>query len=409
MQLAFQIAKRYLWSKKSTNAVNVIAAVSVVGMMVGTLALLLVLSVFNGFEEVVASLYNTFNADLKVETVKGKTFEPDSLQLVALKEIEGVEAFSLVLEENAFLKYKEQNSIVRLKGVDDQFIHVSAVDSAIAEGEFLLEHGPINYAVLGIVVQHKLGINLSNEFTPIKIHMPKRDAKINRSHPERDFQIQDVYPAASFFIQQDFDSKYAFVPLRLMRKLLNHPKAVSAIEIAISPNANPDVVQQKIQALFGDSKTVKNRYQQDESVYQVMQAEKWVVYLILSFILVVASFNIIGSLSMLVIEKRLDIGILKAMGGTKQLIRQIFFLEGVLLSLVGAFTGGLLAVIICLIQQHFKIIRLQGVSFLIDAYPVQMQLWDFILVFMTVVVISVLAAVVPARMAAAQSQLLKEE
>ncbi|MEZ4885482.1 MAG: FtsX-like permease family protein [Chitinophagales bacterium] len=410
MNLAFHIAKRYLISKKSTNAINVISSVSVMGMIVGTMALILVLSVFNGFEDLVTSLYNTFNPHIKITPQEGKVFVPDSSKVLQIEALPQVAAVSMVLEENALLQYREENNfIARLKGVDDHFTQVSQVDTSLIDGSFILEDGTIDYAVLGLGVQNILGVNIHNEFTPIKVYMPKRDVKVSQMRPETAFKQEIIYPSAVFAIQQDFDSRYAIVPMRFMRSLLNYDKEVSAIEIALKDEAQAAHVKKQIVAILGEGFDVKDRYEQDETLYKIMTAEKWVVYLILSFILIVASFNIIGSLSMLVIEKKHDIGILKAMGATKNFVRQVFFMEGVMLSLSGAIIGGTLATVICLIQQHFEVIKLQGASFLIDAYPVSMRIGDFVLVFVTVMVISVLASIVPAQRAAETSQLMKEE
>lgn len=410
MNLAFHIAKRYLISKKSTNAINVISSVSVMGMIVGTMALILVLSVFNGFEDLVTSLYNTFNPHIKITAKEGKVFEPDSSKIFQIEALPQVLAVSSVLEENALLQYREENNfIARLKGVDDNFTKVSQVDTALIDGQFLLQDGAIDYAVLGLGVQNILRVNIHNEFTPIRVYMPKRDIKVSRMRPESAFKQEMIYPSAVFAIQQDFDARYTIVPMRFMRNLLNYDKEVSAIEIALKNEEDASYVKAQIKEIMGKDFHVKDRYEQDETLYKIMTAEKWVVYLILSFILIVASFNIIGSLSMLVIEKKHDIGILKAMGATKNFIRQVFFMEGIMLSLSGAIIGGLLATAICLVQQHFEVIKLQGASFLIDAYPVSMRVGDFVLVFVTVMVISVLASIVPAQRAAETSQLMKEE
>lgn len=410
MNLAFSIAKRYLISKKSTNAINIIAGVSVIGMLVGTAALILVLSVFNGFEDLVKSLYNTFNPDFKVTPVVGKVFTPTPQQLEALKGIEGVNSVGLVLEENALLRYGDKDFIGRLKGVDDTYTNISAVDTTIIDGKFQLKNGDSDVAVIGVGVAGLLGISIHNPFASLKIFMPKREGKTSRLRVENAFEQASIQPVGVFSLQQDFDGKYVIVPLRFMHKLLSYEDGeVSNLEIAIAKNANQTAIQEKIQAILGDNFTVKNRYEQDALLYKVMTGEKWAVYFILTFILIVAAFNIIGSLSMLVIEKKHDIGILKAMGATKQLIKRIFLIEGILLSLTGSMVGMLIATLICLAQQHFKIIRLDGMSFLIDAYPVSMRLEDYALVSITVIAISILAAFIPAQRAAEQGQLLKKE
>jgi len=408
MNLPFKIAQRYIISKKSTNAINIIAGVSVVGMLVGTAALLLVLSTFNGFEDLVTSLYDTFNPDLKVSAKMGKTFEADSTKIARIKQLDEVADISLVLEENALVQYNGKQYIFRLKGVDAAYEKVTQIDTAVVEGNFELTNGYMNYAIVGSGVAALLGINVQNQFRKLQVYMPKREQKVSTMRPENAFKQDILVPHGVFFIQQDFDNKYIIVPLKFMLNLLNYENNVSAIEIDIKETANSEAAKAKIAAILGDDFHVKNRFEQDEFLYKVMRTEKWAVYLILTFILIVAAFNMIGSLSMLVIEKKRDIGILKAMGASKGFIKKIFLIEGILLSLIGAGLGVIIAVVLCLAQQHFKILSL-GESFLIDAYPVSMRIGDFVLVFVTVSIIATLASVFPAYRAAEQSQLLKED
>ncbi len=409
MNIALNIAKRYLIARKSTNAINIITLVSIVGVAVITTALLLVLSVFNGFDDLVTSLYDTFNPDIKVIAKEGKTFVVDEQTLEALGKMEGVVAYSKVLEENAMFQYRDKVVIGRLKGVDDAFVNVSQVDTAVFEGEFLLKGEEHNYAVIGRSLRDLLGVNIYNDFANLKVFLPKREGKVKATMPNNSFKQEIIYPKGSFSIQYDYDSKYVFVPIEFAQKMLDYKEEVSAIEIALDSTYNTNRLQGQLKELFGSSYIVKNRYQQDEMLYKVMQTEKWAVYFILTFILLVASFNIIGSLSMIVIEKNRDIGILKAMGATKGMIRRIFILVGSLLGLLGAVIGMVLAVVICLAQQYFKIVRMDGNSFLVDAYPVSMRWEDFVLVFLTVVTITIIASLFPAQRAAEQNQLLQGE
>jgi lipoprotein-releasing system permease protein len=411
MNLAWLFAQRYFVARKSTNAINIIAAVSVIGMMVGTMALLLVLSVFNGFEDLVTSLYNSFNPDLKVETRIGKTFEVDSSTIYKLEQLPGVKAVSEVLEENALLRYNDKDMVGRLKGVDDKFIDVSGIDSTIVGGKYMLtDADSLNYAVVGLGIQAMLGVNIDNQFSRLEIYMPRRQGKVSTTSPENAFKQQVIYPIGVYAIQQDFDAKYTIVPLQFMRNLLDYDTPqVSALEIALLPNANMATVQTAVEQLLGKDFKVADRYQQDEFLYKVMRTEKWAVYLILTFILIIAAFNIVGSLSMLVIEKKHDLGILRAMGANSQFIRRVFMLEGILLGGVGGFMGMLLAFVICLAQQHFKLLRLAGDTFLIDAYPVSMRWFDFLMVGITVIIIALLAAYFPAQRATQQGELLQVE
>ena len=411
MNLAWLFAQRYFVARKSTNAINIIAAVSVIGMMVGTMALLLVLSVFNGFEDLVTSLYNSFNPDLKVEARIGKTFEVDSSTIYKLEHLPGIKAVSEVLEENALIRYNDKDMVGRLKGVDDKFIDVSGIDSTIVGGKYMLtDADSLNYAVVGLGIQAMLGVNIANQFSRLEIYMPRREGKVSTTSPENAFKQQIIYPIGVYAIQQDFDAKYTIVPLQFMRNLLDYDTPqVSALEIALLPNANMATVQTAVEQLLGKDFKVADRYQQDEFLYKVMRTEKWAVYLILTFILIIAAFNIVGSLSMLVIEKKHDLGILRAMGANSQFIRRVFMLEGILLGGVGGAMGMLLAFVICLAQQHFKLLRLAGDTFLIDAYPVSMRWFDFLMVGITVIVIALLAAYFPAQRATQQGELLQVE
>ena len=411
MNLAWLFAQRYFVARKSTNAINIIAAVSVIGMMVGTMALLLVLSVFNGFEDLVTSLYNSFNPDLKVEARIGKTFEVDSSTIYKLEHLPGIKAVSEVLEENALMRYNDKDMVGRLKGVDDKFVDVSGIDSTIVGGKYMLtDADSLNYAVVGLGIQAMLGVNIANQFSRLEIYMPRRQGKVSTTSPENAFKQQVIYPIGVYAIQQDFDAKYTIVPLQFMRNLLDYDTPqVSALEIALLPNANMVTVQTAVEQLLGKDFKVADRYQQDEFLYKVMRTEKWAVYLILTFILIIAAFNIVGSLSMLVIEKKHDLGILRAMGANSQFIRRVFMLEGILLGGVGGFMGMLLAFVICLAQQHFKLLRLAGDTFLIDAYPVSMRWFDFLMVGITVIIIALLAAYFPAQRATQQGELLQVE
>lgn len=411
MNLAWLFARRYFVARKSTNAINIIAAVSVIGMMVGTMALLLVLSVFNGFEDLVTSLYNSFNPDLKVEVRIGKTFAVDSSTIYKLKHLNGIKAVSEVLEENALLRYHDKDLVGRLKGVDAEFVNVSGVDSTMVGGKYMLTDSTnLNYAVVGLGIQAMLGVNVDNQFSRLEVYMPRREGKVSTTSPENAFKQQIIYPIGVYAIQQDFDAKYTIVPLQFMRNLLDYDtQQVSSLEIALLPRANMAAVQAAVEQIMGKDFRVADRYQQDEFLYKVMRTEKWAVYLILTFILIIAAFNVVGSLSMLVIEKKHDLGILRAMGANANFVRRVFLLEGVLLAGVGGAIGMLLAFVICLAQQHFKLLRLSGDTFLIDAYPVSMRWLDFAMVGTTVIVIALLAAYFPAQRAAQQGELLQVE
>jgi lipoprotein-releasing system permease protein len=402
MNLPFRIASRYLVSKKSTNAINIISGISILGMMVGAMGLVLVLSVFNGFEDLVKSLYNTFNPELQITARQGITFPVDSSKIILLKKVNGIKAVAEVLEANALLRYENNQDIPTIKGVSDNYNHVSNIDSAILRGKYLLHDNQNNYAILGAGVEQKLGINVTDPAAIITVYVPRKGFAVTSIDPSSEFNEKHLYYAGTFAIQQDFDSKYVLVPLGFAQDLTGYANSITALELSILPNASIDDVQQQVTKIMGGNFVVKNRLQQSETLYKIMKTEKWAVYAILTLILVVAAFNILGSLSMLVIEKKKDISILKAMGADGNLIQNIFLLEGTLMSLAGCSVGFILAIIICILQQHFGLIKLQGDSFVVSAYPVSMKFTDFILVFFTVLVIGFLAAWFPAKRASLQ-------
>ena len=394
MKLSLYIAKRYLFAKKSRNAINVISAISVAGVMVGTMALITILSVFNGLEEMVKSIFSTSDPEIKITPVKGKVFTPDSMMLERLSSAEGVEVYAMALEENALLRYEEQQYIATVKGVSLNYAKVTDLDTAMWDGEFILqgENGR-PYAVAGLGVANYLGMRL-NFVSPLAIYIPDRTAKI-RGTPDNEFTRRYIYLSGIFAVEQEFDSKYLFLPLDFTRELLGYTSEVSSIEIRLKPGADEKKSQNAIREIMGDGFLVQNRYEQQEIFYRVMKAERLAIFVILTFILIIASFNIIGSLTMLIIEKERDINILRSLGADNQLIRRIFIYEGWMISFIGTLLGLLLGFIICAAQQHFGIVKLAGESLLIDAYPVRMQLTDFFVVAATVLAIGYAAAWYP--------------
>jgi len=402
MNLPFRIASRYLVSKKSTNVINIISGISIAGMTVGALGLVLVLSVFNGFEDLVKSLYNTFNPELQITPKQGITFTVDSSKIILLKKVNGVKAVAEVLEANALLRYDSNQDIPTIKGVSDNYEQVSSVDSTIIRGRYLLHDAHNNYAVLGAGVEQKLNINVEDPLAVINIYVPRRGLAVTSLDPSAAFNHRMILPGGTFAIQQDFDSKYILVPLAFAQDLTGYANSVTALELSVLPKASLNEVQDNVAKVMGDNFVVRNRLQQNQTLYKIMKTEKWAVYAILTLILIVAAFNILGSLSMLVIEKKKDISILKAMGADGQLVQRIFLLEGTLMAVIGCGIGFILAIIICLLQQRFGILKLTGDSFVVSAYPVALKLSDFVLVFFTVLVIGFMAAWFPAKRASMQ-------
>jgi len=396
LNFPFYIARRYLFAKKTRHAINIISGISVGGVTIGTMALIIILSAFNGLDNLVRSLFSTFDPDLKITVAEGKTFSSEHENITKLKEHEGILYLSEVIEENALLRYGEKQYIATIKGVGDDFVKMSGIDSMIYDGEFLLKDQKNSYAIVGQGIASTLSMGL-NFITPIQIYVPKRTKNVILT-PDKAFNRKYIFPSGIFAIQQDFDSKYIIVPIDFARELLDYTVELSSIELKIDPSYNQDRVQKELQTLLGNEFEVKNRYEQQEFVYKIMQSEKWAIFLILTFILIIASFNIIGSLSMLIIEKKKDIETLRNLGANLKLIRKIFLLEGWMISILGAISGLILGSIICTLQQQFGLVKIQGgESFVIDTYPVSMEIPDFLFVFLTVLLIGYLAAWYPVR------------
>lgn len=397
----FLFAWRYFKSKKSTNAINIIAWVSVVAVVVGTASLIVVLSVFNGFEDLVKSLYATFYTELKIVPAEGKLLKLSPEQEKAMTGIKGIKAWSKVLEEKALLKNGEAQTIAYLKGVDSQYTKVTTMAEYVKVGQFDLGTKEKPRAILGVGVESVLGLWSDRELLPITAYLPKRGAGINIADPMSALIAENIYTAGAFAIQQEFDNKYVLTNLDFLKSLLNlDPEEFGGIELALAEGADEEEVSTSLRKIFGKDYTILSRYQQNQGLYSVMQMEKWVIYILLSLILVVAAFTMIGSLTMLVLEKQKDIQVLKAMGASSGRIQSIFISEGFLLAGIGAGAGMLLALLICWAQQKFALIKLEGGSFVINQYPVKIMLPDFLLVSATVILVAFLASWLPARKAA---------
>lgn len=396
MNFPFYIARRYLVSKKSHNIINIISAISVAGVTIGTMALIIVLSVFNGFEKLVISLFNSFNPDLQITVRTGKTFNSESIPEYQIRKIPGVRYLTEVIEENALIKYKDKQYIVTMKGVSEDYQRMSGIDTMISAGKFLLKDRDKNLCVLGYGVAYYLGANIEDYMNPLTFYVPKRKATFS-GMSENAFNSAVIFPSGFFSIQEEFDSKYVILPIRFVKNLLDYSKEVTSIEVGIAKGSDLDEIQKNIQQIVGTDWLVKNRFQQQEVLYKIMKSEKWAIFLILSFILFIATFNVIGSLSMLILDKKKDIAVLQSMGATQLLIKRIFLFEGIMISFSGAFAGLILGGIICRLQQIFGFIRLgsAGSTFVISSYPVHMQITDFIFVFLIVISIGFLAVWYP--------------
>jgi lipoprotein-releasing system permease protein len=390
LNFPFYIARRYLVSKKSHNIINIISGVSVAGVTIGTMALIIVLSVFNGFEKLVVSLFNAFNPDILITAREGKTFDSLSIPEERIRKIPGVVHLAEVVEENALLKYKDKQYIVTLKGVGNDYARMSRLDTMMAEGTFVLQDGDKNFAVLGYGVAYYIGANLNDYLNPLVIYVPRRTVSF-AGGMENAFNSEVIFPSGFFSVQQDFDNKYVLLPLRFVRKLMDYHSELTGLEIGLAQGADSRKIQKDILHLVGEKFLVRNRFQQQALLYKIMRSEKWAIFLILTFILLIATFNVIGSLSMLILDKKRDIAVLQCLGATQRRMKRIFFTEGWMISLIGALAGLLLGAVVCLLQMKFGFVKLgsEDSTFVVSAYPVHMEAIDFIFVFLTVMAIGI--------------------
>lgn len=395
MNTSIYIAKRYLFSKKSTHAINIISGISMLGVFIGSAALIIILSGFNGFEKVILALYNNFTPQLKIQSVRGKTFNPNTPYFNSLKKNAAVFSAIGVLEEKVVIKYGDRQVISSIKGVSDEFLKNKNLESTITNGSFLLHIHNQPTAVIGAIVQSGLSVNVNDELTPLQIYSPRRNI-VNSINPADEFVQKNIYPSGVFSIQQDFDD-IVVAPLSFARELLDEPNEVSSVELNFKDGTDIDGMQKEIRGKLGTAFTVKNRYEQNTSLYRILNSEKWAVFCILTFVLIIAIFNIVGSLTMLVLDKREDIAILSSLGAERSLIQGIFFVEGMLISLLGCVAGGVVGLLFCLAQMQFGLIKMGSQSSIIDAYPVALKVSDFILVFLTVTVIAVISSGISAR------------
>jgi lipoprotein-releasing system permease protein len=404
--LKFLFAWRYFKAKKSTNAINIISWVSICAIILGTASLIVVMSVFNGLEQLVRSLYSSFYTDVRITPASGKFMRVPHANLMKLTQINGVIGYALTLEDQALLQYNNSLQPVILKGVDDQYRNVNGLSKNIFKGEYQLGSPEHPAAVLGSGVENALEIEADRSLTPMTVYL-FRSGNINPADPESAVHSESLVSSGTFRIQEDFDDRYVITNLGFMQRMTGlDSNQYGAIEIAVRDGLADKELKSAIQAVFGTGFLVQTRDEQNETFFGIMKMEKWVIYIVLTIILVVAAFNMVGALTMLVLEKKKDIQVLKAMGADNRLIQQIFLNEGLLLGILGGGIGFGLAVLLCWMQVNFKLVPLQG-NFLIDYYPVKMIPGDFILVGTTIFVVVILASWLPARKAALQPFELK--
>lgn len=395
MNLSFFIAKRYLISKKSTNAINVISWISIVAIAITTAALVIILSAMNGLTSVVADLYHAIEPDLKITAINSKYISDKQLISQKIKSIQGIKHISYSIEENALIKLDDKQAVVTIKGVDAEFKKLTQFDTVVYEGNYHFEYNKQYFGVFGRGVASKLGININDFVSPISIYAPTR-GKVESINPEDAFNKLSISPAGIFSLNDDFDFKFVLIDLKAAQYLFDCPESFSTIEIGLENKDDLESVQEQLSEKLGPNYQVKNRFQLNDVLFKTLKTEKLWTFLILAFILVIATFNIIGALTMLIIEKKKDIKTLYNLGADQKFIRTIFMQEGFLITSVGALSGLIIGVIICILQQQFHLVTFDDQS-VIPFYPIEMQWKDFIWILTLVMGIGFLAAIYPVR------------
>lgn len=389
MNLPFKIALRYLLAKKSTQVIQLITGISILGLTVGTAALVLVLSVFNGFEDLIMGMYVKFNPDIKITPVSGKFFNADASLVYKISKIPGVEAISGTLEEIAFFTYQDKQDFGMVKGVDTLFSAVSNIDSCIKEGVYLPNRSLSFNALIGLGIRNKLGINLEDPFASLTVYMPKNKENTPFENP---FRSRNLQPVGTFMIQQEYDNQYIITTLNVARELMGNANLLSAWEIKVAQNYQVKKVVSEIQSIVKDQFYVKDYYAQEEGFIKLMRLEKWLSFAIVGFMLLLVAFNLIGALWMIVLDKKRDVSILKSIGSTDIDIRNLFLYEGLFLTGIGLISGVFLALFIFFLQKTFHLVAIPG-SFVVDSYPISLRWEDFITVAITVLFIGLLASI----------------
>ena len=399
MNFPFYIARRYLFSKKSTHAINVISGISVVGVAVATMALVVTLSVFNGFHDLVASFLTSFDPQLKVMPVKGKTVAADDPRLTQIRELPQVDVATECMEDQALAIYNGHQAMVTVKGVDDNFDQLTHIgEILIGDGDFELHAADMHYGIIGIRLADALGTGLVYDH-PLKIYAPRREGQLDMSAPEESFIEDELYsPGVLFNVHQaKYDKGYIITSLGFARHIFEQQGMVSSLELRLKPGSNFESVKSEMRKIAGDDFYVKDRFEQQDETFKIMKIEKLIAYVFLTFILIVACFNIIGSLSMLIIDKKNDVVTLRNLGASDKVITRIFLFEGRLISAIGAVIGIAIGLLLCWLQQTFGIVKLgsSSGSFVVNAYPVSVHPEDIILIFLTVLIVGFLAVWYP--------------
>ncbi len=409
MNFPFFVARRYLFSKKSTHAINIISGVSIVGVAIATMALVVTLSVFNGFHDLVASFFTAFDPQIKVVPAKGKTVPADDPILTQIRQLPQIEVATESLEDQALAVYNQHQAMVTIKGVEDNFNKLTHIVEILEDGDTLLSNNAekyvlhaadMNYGIIGIRIAEQLGMGYTFPGT-MQVYAPRREGQLNMADPSQGFNTDELYsPGALFSVRQaKYDGKYILTSISFARQLFDQEGRLSSLELRLKPGSDFDAVKKSIKKIAGDDYNVLDRYEQQDDTFKIMEIEKLIAYIFLTFILIVASFNIIGSLSMLIIDKKDDVMTLRNLGASDKQITRIFLFEGRMISAVGAIIGIALGLLLCWIQQTYGIVALgsSSESFVVNAYPVSVHPWDVLLVFVTVIAVGFLSVWYPVR------------
>ena len=401
MNFPFFIARRYLFSKKSTHAINVISAISVVGVSVATMALVVTLSVFNGFHDMVASFFTSFDPQLKIVPTKGKTMAADDPKLAKIKTLPQIEVAMESVEDQALAVYKGRQAMVTIKGVEESFSQLTHINEILlGDGQFELKAADMFYGIPGIRLADQLGTGLMYE-EPLQIYAPRREGQLNMANPMDGLVADELFsPGVIFNVRQArYDKGYILTDIAFARRIFEQQGMISALELRLKPGSNFESVKSEIKDIVGDDCYVRDRFEQQDDTFKIMKIEKLIAYIFLTFILMVACFNIIGSLSMLIIDKKDDVVTLRNLGASDKQITRIFLFEGRLISALGAIIGIIIGLVLCWVQQTFGLVKLgsSSGSFIVNAYPVSVHPEDIILIFLTVLIVGFLAVWYPVR------------
>lgn len=392
LKVPLLFAVRYLFSKKSVNAINIISIISVVGVFVSTAALVIVLSFYNGMEKFILSMYSSFAPHFRIEPQKGKMFDADTAPFLALKDNPEVRSYSEVIEDKVLIQYESKQYVGLIKGVSPESLHNHHEEEILQAGQYLIEADSSSYAVIGAQIQANLQVPISGFYNNIQLYFPRKDISMSNINPLEDFNIRHIDVVGVLTYQPEFDN-LVLAPITYVRDLLGETKAISAVELYLHREDKVGRLQSHIQQSLGDEFVVKNKQQQNPTLYKTIKSEKWIVFFILTFIGIIAIFNIVGSLTMLVIDKKEDMKILQSLGAERQMIERIFFMEGIFIALIGGVIGIVVGYFFCWLQETFGFIRTGAEEgSLIDVYPIDMRANDFLLVFLTVVLLSVLVS-----------------